>query len=124
MTDDTTPAVLPAWLLRLLESPPAPQPVAPFVWPTVSGSRAATAALERECRTVVGAPEGAGNIKLNRCAFKVGRFVAWGDIARNVVEEAFQAAGETRGLTAAECRATIRSALDSSQRKARPRNAA
>ncbi|MCX4574541.1 bifunctional DNA primase/polymerase [Streptomyces sp. NBC_01571] len=123
VTADTTPAALPAWLLRRLESPPV-RVVAPFVWPTISGSRAATAALERECRTVVGAPEGAGNIKLNRCAFKVGRFVAWGDIARNVVEEAFQAAGETRGLTAAECRATIRSALDSSLRKARPRDAA
>ncbi|MFG2424046.1 bifunctional DNA primase/polymerase [Streptomyces sp. NPDC048448] len=124
VTDDTAPTVLPAWLLRLLESPPAPRPVAAFVCPTVSGSRAATAALERECRAVVGAPEGAGNITLNRSAFKVGRFVAWGDIARHVVEEAFQAAGETRGLTAAECRATIRSALDSSLRKARPRNAA
>ncbi|MGW3629116.1 bifunctional DNA primase/polymerase [Streptomyces sp. NPDC005122] len=124
VTDDTAPAALPAWLLGLLESPPAPGPVAPFVWPTVSGSRAATAALERECRAVVAAPEGAGNITLNRSAFKVGRFVAWGDIARQVVEEAFQAAGETRGLTAAECRATIRSALDSSLRKARPRDAA
>ncbi|MEV5782227.1 bifunctional DNA primase/polymerase [Streptomyces sp. NPDC052287] len=123
-TDDTAPAALPAWLLSLLESPPVPRPVAPLVWPTVSGSRAATAALERECRAVVAAPEGAGNITLNRCAFKVGRFVAWGDIARHVVEEAFQAAGETRGLTAAECRATIRSALDSSLRKARPRDAA
>ncbi|MET7451145.1 bifunctional DNA primase/polymerase [Streptomyces sp. NPDC005574] len=124
ITDDTAPAVVPAWLLRLLESPPAPQPVTPFVRPTVSGSRAATAALERECRAVVGAPEGEGNITLNRSAFKVGRFVAWGDLPRHVVEEAFQGAGETRGLTAAECRATIRSALDSSLRKARPRDAA
>ncbi|MFJ8005564.1 bifunctional DNA primase/polymerase [Streptomyces fagopyri] len=124
VTDDTAPAVLPPWLLSLLETPPAPAPVASFVWPTVSGSRAATAALERECRAVVAAPEGAGNITLNRSAFKVGRFVAWGDIPRQVVEEAFQAAGESRGLTAAECHATIRSALDSSLRKARPRNAA
>lgn len=123
VTDGTAPVELPGWLLRLLEAPPV-GPGTPFVWPTISGSRAATAALERECRAVVGAPEGEGNITLNRCAFKVGRFVAWGDIARQVVEEAFQAAGETRGLTAAECRATIRSALDSSLRKARPRNAA
>ncbi|MGW0794028.1 bifunctional DNA primase/polymerase [Streptomyces sp. NPDC002692] len=124
VTNDTAPVVLPAWLRSLLESPPAPPQVAPFVWPTVSGSRAATAALERECRAVVAAPEGLGNITLNRSAFKVGRFVAWGDIARQVVEEAFQAAGESRGLTAAECRATIRSALNSSLRKARPRDAA
>ncbi|MGW1722327.1 bifunctional DNA primase/polymerase [Streptomyces sp. NPDC002306] len=124
VNDDTTPAELPAWLLRLLESPPAPQPAAPFAWPTISGSRAAIAALERECRAVLGSPEGAGNITLNRSAFKVGRFVAWGDLPRQVVEEAFQAVGESRGLTVAECRATIRSALDSSLRKARPRDAA
>ncbi|MFC8200307.1 bifunctional DNA primase/polymerase [Streptomyces sp. NPDC057298] len=123
VTDHTAPAELPAWIVRLLEEP-APRPVVPFAWPTISGSRAATAALERECRTVLAAPEGAGNITLNRCAFKVGRFVAWGDIARHMVEEAFQGAGEARGLTAAECRATIRSALDSSIRKARPRDAA
>ncbi|MDQ1047394.1 bifunctional DNA primase/polymerase [Streptomyces sp. V4I2] len=123
VTDDMTPAELPAWIVRLLEGP-APRPVAPFAWPTISGSRTATAALERECRTVMAAPEGEGNITLNRSAFKVGRFVAWGDIARHVVEEAFQGAGEARGLTAAECRATIRSALDSSIRKARPRDAA
>ncbi|MFJ7305528.1 bifunctional DNA primase/polymerase [Streptomyces sp. NPDC099088] len=123
VTHDSAPAELPAWIVGLLEQP-VPRPVVPFAWPTVSGSRAAVAALERECRTVVGAPEGEGNITLNRSAFKVGRFVAWGDIARHVVEEAFQGAGEARGLTAAECRATIRSALDGSIRKARPRDAA
>ncbi|MDU8996156.1 bifunctional DNA primase/polymerase [Streptomyces mirabilis] len=123
ITDDTAPAELPAWIVRLLEEP-TPRPVTPFAWPTISGSRAATAALERECRTVLAAPEGEGNITLNRSAFKVGRFVAWGDIVRHVVEEAFQGAGEARGLTAAECRATIRSALDSSIRKARPRDTA
>lgn len=123
VTHDSAPAELPGWIVGLLEQP-APQPVVPFAWPTISGSRAAVAALERECRTVVGAPEGEGNITLNRSTFKVGRFVAWGDIARHVVEEAFQGAGEARGLTAAECRATIRSALDGSIRKARPRDAA
>ncbi|WP_217234953.1 bifunctional DNA primase/polymerase [Streptomyces sp. AC555_RSS877] len=123
VTDDMAVAELPAWMVCLLEEP-EPRPVVPFAWPTISGSRAATAALERECRTVLAAPEGAGNITLNRSAFKVGRFVAWGDIARHMVEGAFQGAGEARGLTAAECRATIRSALDSSIRKARPRDAA
>ncbi|MER7664853.1 bifunctional DNA primase/polymerase [Streptomyces sp. NPDC096193] len=122
-TDQRAPAELPAWIVGLLNKP-TPRPVIPFAWPTISGSRAATAALERECRTVMAAPDGAGNITLNRSAFKVGRFVAWADIPRHVVEEAFQAAGEARGLAAAECRATIRSALDSSIRKARPRDAA
>ncbi|MFG2460538.1 bifunctional DNA primase/polymerase [Streptomyces sp. NPDC048523] len=116
-------APLPAWLVALLEPVPL-RPAAPIRLPAVSGSRAALAALEAECATVSAAPESQRNITLNRCAFKVGRFVAWGDIPRHVVEEAFQAAGEGRGLTAAECRSTIRSALDSSLHKARAREAA
>ena len=116
-------APLPSWLLRLLQPAPA-RPAGPLRLPEVSGSRAALAALEQECAVVAAAPEKQRNITLNRCAFKVGRFVAWGDIPRHVVEEAFQGVGEAKGLTAAECRATIRSALDSSIRKARPRDAA
>ncbi|MFE9447377.1 bifunctional DNA primase/polymerase [Streptomyces sp. NPDC006739] len=121
--NDSPVAALPVWLLRLLEPAPV-QPAAPLRLPAVSGSRAAVAALEAECAAVTAAPESMRNITLNRCAFKVGRFVAWGDVPRHVVEEAFQAAGEAHGLTAAECRATIRSALDASIRKARPRDAA
>ncbi|MGW0553328.1 bifunctional DNA primase/polymerase [Streptomyces sp. NPDC002926] len=116
-------APLPAWLLQLLQ-PALPRPAGPLRLPAVSGDRAALTALERECAVVSAAPDKQGNITLNRCAFKVGRFVAWGDIPRHVVEKAFQAAGEARGLTAAECRATIRSALNGSIRKARPRDAA
>ncbi|NEB04329.1 bifunctional DNA primase/polymerase [Streptomyces sp. SID13726] len=118
-----TAAPLPVWLLSLLEPAPV-RPAAPIRLPAVSGDRAALAALEAECAKVTAAPESQRNITLNRCAFKVGRFVAWGDLPRHVVEDAFQAAGKGRGLTAAECRSTIRSALDSSLRKARPREAA
>ncbi|MFI6466900.1 bifunctional DNA primase/polymerase [Streptomyces sp. NPDC050538] len=118
-----TAAPLPVWLLPLLEPAPV-RPAAPIRLPAVSGDRTALAALEAECAEVAASPESQRNITLNRCAFKVGRFVAWGDIPRHVVEEAFQAAGEARGLTAAECRSTIRSALDGSIRKARPRDAA
>lgn len=116
-------APLPGWLLSILAPAPT-SAVGALRLPAVDGSRAARAALEAECAAVVTAPEGARNITLNRCAFKVGRFVAWGDLPRHVVEDAFQAAGEARGLTVAECRATIRSALDSSVRKARPRETA
>ncbi|MEU2147077.1 MULTISPECIES: bifunctional DNA primase/polymerase [Streptomyces albovinaceus subgroup] len=123
VTDPIPVAPLPDWLLALLR--PVPRgPVGPVALPLVSGSRAARAALERECRRVVAAPEREGNDTLNRSAFKVGRFVAWGDLARHEVEEAFQGAGEARGLTVAECRATIRSALDASIRTARPRETA
>ncbi|WP_225625533.1 bifunctional DNA primase/polymerase [Streptomyces werraensis] len=116
-------APLPGWLLAILR--PAPARLAgPLRLPAVDGSRAAVAALEAECATVAAAPEGLRNTTLNRSAFKVGRFVAWGDLPRHMVEEAFQAAGEAAGLTAAECRTTIRSALDSSLRTVRPREAA
>ncbi|MFI8256964.1 bifunctional DNA primase/polymerase [Streptomyces filamentosus] len=124
--DDVPVLPLPAWLLEALtdrQEPARPRTAAPVV-PRVSGSRAARAALERECANVQAAPAKQANNTLNRSAFLVGRFVAWGDLDRTVVEEAFQGAGEARGLTAAECRATIRSALDSSIRKARPREAA
>ncbi|MFC5957723.1 bifunctional DNA primase/polymerase [Streptomyces pratens] len=116
-------AVLPGWLHTILQPAPA-RPVGPLRLPAVDGSRAALAALEAECAVVAAAPEGLRNVTLNRCAFKVGRFVAWGDLPRHVAEQAFQAVGEAVGLTAAECRTTIRSALDSSLRTARPREAA
>ncbi|MFD7690576.1 bifunctional DNA primase/polymerase [Streptomyces sp. NPDC059781] len=116
-------APLPGWLLTILQPAPV-RPVGPLRLPVVDGSRAAVAALEAECAIVTAAPEGVRNTTLNRSAFKVGRFVAWGDLPRHVAEDAFQAAGEAVGLTAAECRTTIRSALDSSLRTARPREAA
>ncbi|MFH9073221.1 bifunctional DNA primase/polymerase [Streptomyces alboflavus] len=116
-------APLPEWLQTILKPAPA-RSVGPLRLPAVDGSRAALAALQAECAIVTTAPDKQRNTTLNRCAFKVGRFVAWGDLPRHVAEEAFQGAGEGRGLTAAECRATIRSALDSSIRKARPREAA
>ncbi len=116
-------APLPAWLFAILQPAPT-RPRGPLRLPAVDGSLAAVAALEAECAVVAAAPEGLRNTTLNRSAFKVGRFVAWGDLPRHVAEDAFQAAGEAVGLTAAECRTTIRSALDSSLRTARPREAA
>lgn len=123
VTDPAPVAGLPGWLLPLLQ-PPAPAPARRLVAPVVSGTSAARAALDAECNVVRAAPAGQANNTLNRSAFKVGRFVAWGDLPRDEVEEAFQGAGEERGLTAAECRSTIRSALDSSARTVRARDAA
>ncbi|WP_416475492.1 bifunctional DNA primase/polymerase [Streptomyces sp. LKA04] len=114
---------LPEWMQTILK--PAPKPSAgPLRLPAADRSRAALAALDAECHIVAGAPESQRNTTLNRSAFKVGRFVAWGDLPRCVAEEAFQGAGESSGLTPAECRTTIRSALDSSARTVRPREAA
>ncbi|WP_412076713.1 bifunctional DNA primase/polymerase [Streptomyces xanthophaeus] len=123
VTDPAPVAELPEWLLLLLQ-PPAPVQVRRLVAPAVSGGSAARAALDAECAVVRSAPAKQANNTLNRCAFKIGRFVAWGDITREEVERAFQAAGEDRGLTVAECRSTIRSALDSSARTVRTRETA
>ncbi|MFD8629181.1 bifunctional DNA primase/polymerase [Streptomyces hygroscopicus] len=115
---------LPGWLLHQLQTRPKPTAApAPLVIPG-EATRRATVALEREAAAVSGTSEGGRNNRLLNGARAMGRFVAWGEIARDVVEEAFQAAGEAAGLSSAECRATIRSALDWSIRTARPREAA
>ncbi|MCX5559937.1 bifunctional DNA primase/polymerase [Streptomyces sp. NBC_00038] len=122
VTDPAPVAELPAWLTVRLQ-PPAPTTAPVIVFPR-DASRCAQVALERECAVVTAAKtEGQRNDTLYRSACKVGRFVAWGDIARHEVEAAFQGAGESTGLPPAECRTTIRSALDWSARTARPREA-
>lgn len=104
---------LPPWLMALLVPPhpvnrPTPLPAAG----TGRSTRYAEAALTREAATVAGTREGGRNTALLRAARALGRFVASGDIPRHVVEEALQGAGEAAGLSAAECRATLRSALN------------
>ncbi|MYS24680.1 Bifunctional DNA primase/polymerase, N-terminal [Streptomyces sp. DvalAA-14] len=122
--DDSPVANLPEWLQTALTAPQ--KPVAATIRPvaTRDASRLATVVLERETAAVAMAVEGGRNAELLRAVRAVGRFVAWGDLDRATVEAAFQAGGETAGLPASECRATIRSALDYSIRTARPREAA
>ncbi|MEU5075673.1 bifunctional DNA primase/polymerase [Streptomyces asoensis] len=115
---------LPDWLAALLNEPdrPAPAPVRVH-----DGTRAARVALERECAVIATATEGGPNgrnVTLHKSACKVARFVAWGDIPRHVAEQAIQGAGESTGLPPAECRTTIRSALDWVIAHATPREAA
>ncbi|MBD0838846.1 bifunctional DNA primase/polymerase [Streptomyces sp. TRM68416] len=114
----------PAWLLSLLQ-PPATTPttLAPLIVPG-QATRRATVALERETAAVAATQEGGRNTRLLAGARALGRFIAWGEIPRTVVEEAFQEAGEAAGLPASECRTTIQSALDWSIRTARPQGAA
>ncbi|WP_055625417.1 bifunctional DNA primase/polymerase [Streptomyces sp. JHA19] len=118
---DAPVAELPAWLTALLREPDRPAPVPVRVH---DGTRAAGVALERECAVIATATDGGRNSTLHRSACKVARFVAWGDIPRHVVEEAIQGAGEATGLPPAECRTTIRSALDWVIAHATPREAA
>ncbi|MFP1627340.1 bifunctional DNA primase/polymerase [Streptomyces sp. 5K101] len=120
---DAPVAALPAWLLEALTPAQRPAQPARLAVPRC-GSRLADSVLERETAAVATATEGGRNTQLLTSARAVGRFVAWGDLPRHLVEEAFQWAGEAAGLEPSECRATIRSALNWSIRTARPRETA
>ncbi|MFJ4360649.1 bifunctional DNA primase/polymerase [Streptomyces massasporeus] len=103
---------LPDWLKALLV-PPHPVNRPPVAGPT-SGRRRpyVDAALTQETAAVATAREGQRNATLLRAGRALGRFVASGDLTRTEVESALQGAGESAGLSAPECRATLRSALD------------
>ncbi|WP_141205795.1 bifunctional DNA primase/polymerase [Streptomyces griseorubiginosus] len=104
-------APLPSWLQSILE--PAPRaPQAPSGAVAGQSRRYADVALGSEVRSVATAQLGAREAALFRAARALGRFVAWGDLPRHVVEQALQEAGEAAGLTVAECRSTLRSALN------------
>ncbi|MGW7381609.1 bifunctional DNA primase/polymerase [Streptomyces sp. NPDC054794] len=122
VTEAAPVAPLPAWLAALLTEPAtaAALPTPTRVW---DATKAARTALERECAVIRAAGEGGRNSTLYRSTCKVARFVAWGHIARHTVEEAIQAAGESTGLPAAECRTTIRSAMEWLIANATPREA-
>ncbi|KAA6220282.1 DNA primase [Streptomyces filamentosus] len=124
LLDDRPPIPLPTWLHSALTATPEPSRTPAPAGVLSSGTRVADVALERETAAVTSTREGGRNAQLLSSVRAVGRFVAWGDLPRDQVEEAFQAAGESTGLPASECRATIRSALDWSIRTARPRPAA
>ncbi|CAG7637688.1 bifunctional DNA primase/polymerase [Actinacidiphila bryophytorum] len=120
--DTSSVAALPPWLQAALTAPekPATGPYRPM--PVRDATRCAAVALEREAADVAARTEvGCRNKELLRAVIRMGRFVAWGDIDRTTVEAAFQAGGESAGLTAAECRTTIQSGLAYSLRTVRPR---
>ncbi|KUO12161.1 bifunctional DNA primase/polymerase [Streptomyces sp. DSM 15324] len=104
-------AALPRWLQSILR--PAPRaPQGPSTAVPGQSSRYADVALTSETRNVAAAQLGARESTLFRAARALGRFVAWGDLPRHVVEQALQEAGEAAGLSASECRSTLRSALN------------
>ncbi|WP_433919253.1 bifunctional DNA primase/polymerase [Streptomyces canus] len=104
-------APLPSWLQTILQ--PAPKPSqAPSMAVAGQSRLYADVALANEVRNVATAQLGAREAALFRAARALGRFVAWGDLPRHVVEQALQEAGEATGLTVAECRSTLRSSLN------------
>ncbi|MFI0230048.1 bifunctional DNA primase/polymerase [Streptomyces sp. NPDC017086] len=104
-------AVLPSWLQAVLQPVPKPSQ-APATAVLGRSRRYADVALANEARAVAAARVGEREGTLFRGARALGRLVAWGDLPRQVVEQALQEAGEAAGLTAAECRSTLRSALN------------
>ncbi|MBP5922785.1 bifunctional DNA primase/polymerase [Streptomyces sp. LBUM 1483] len=122
--DDQPVADLPEWLRKALTAPrrPATAPILPTL--TRDADRYAAAVLHREVAAVATTREGGRQAELLRAVRAVGRFVAWGDLDRATVETAFTCGGESAGLSPAECRNTIRKALDYSIRTAWPRRTA
>ncbi|BBC37034.1 uncharacterized protein SGFS_083280 [Streptomyces graminofaciens] len=122
--DDEPLANLPGWLQKALTAPQgrAAAPILPM--PTRDTDRYAAAVLRREVAAVATTGEGGRQAELLRAVRAVGRFVAWGDLDRATVEAAFTCGGESAGLSPAECRNTIRKALDYSIRTAWPRRTA
>ncbi|MGI5436467.1 bifunctional DNA primase/polymerase [Streptomyces shenzhenensis] len=104
-------ASLPVWLQTILQPAPKP-PQAPSTAITGQSRRYADVALASEARNVASAQVGNREAALFRAARALGRFVAWGDLPRHVVEQALQEGGEAAGLPASECRSTLRSALN------------
>ncbi|WP_069772378.1 bifunctional DNA primase/polymerase [Streptomyces sp. LUP30] len=104
-------APLPGWLHSILKPAPKARQAPSMALPGQS-SRYADVALVAETRNVAAAQLGAREATLFRAARALGRFVAWGDLPRHTVEQALQEAGEAAGLTVAECRSTLRSALN------------
>ncbi|MGW5006638.1 bifunctional DNA primase/polymerase [Streptomyces parvulus] len=103
---------LPDWLKRALVPPhPVNRPAVVRAAGRVHRPYV-DAALAREMAAVTAAPEGRRNATLLRAARALGRFVASGDLTRDEVEMPLQRAGESAGLSATECRTTLRSALD------------
>ncbi|MFE9950236.1 bifunctional DNA primase/polymerase [Streptomyces sp. NPDC005531] len=111
VTDPTPPAPLPEWLYALLVTRQPPRGL--MAVPSSSkASRYAAAALRAETATVRAAQEGERDCTLLSAARALGRFIAWGDLPRSVVEEALQEAGESAGLSSRQCRSTVRSGLN------------
>jgi hypothetical protein len=79
------------------------------------------AALEGELVELRRAPVGTRNHTLNRCAFRLGRLVAGGELAESDVVAALRAEGAARGLTAREIERTIASGLAAGLRRPRHR---
>lgn len=109
----TEPAPLPDWLhQRLAHREPARRTES-----IVLDNAYARTALHRASYAVAHAPVGTRNNTLNRAAFRMGRLVDTGAVARNTVETTLENAAVTAGLSLTESRTTIASGINASTRR-------
>jgi hypothetical protein len=109
------PESAPAWLVDLLDPPPAPEPQRPRSWAAdphqpARGSAYALKALRSELALVAIALTGRRNDQLNASAHALFRLVASGDLDRDIVERGLSDAAAHAGLPEREISATIQSA--------------
>ncbi|WP_049581072.1 bifunctional DNA primase/polymerase [Streptomyces sp. SBT349] len=112
VTDPVPVAPLPGWLLAALTPPRPARRNVPVATSSSRAGRYADTALTNETTAIATTAEGGRDEALLRGARALGRFIAWGDLPRHVVEQALQEAGESAGLPPGQCRSTIRSALN------------
>jgi hypothetical protein len=94
--DDAMPCAMPGWLVELLD-PPAPERTAvapqPYRAPMAGdGTPYGLGGLERECRAIRQAPDGAKHDTLNRAAYSIGGLVAAGEVIEGAAYAALSAA--------------------------------
>ncbi len=108
------PPDLPGWLLEPLvaNSRPAPPSEPPRGRDPRRASSWARAAVDDELDAVRRAPVGQRNHTLNRAAFALGQIAGGGHLEAEVVHDLLVQAGMATGLTAGECRGTVRSGLE------------
>jgi len=116
-------APAPAWLVQTEQIPTTAPASPPRVTPG-SNSPYGLAALSGELEELDGAPVGARNHTLNRCAFRLGRLVAGGELNEVEVVQALRTRALSRGLSAREIKRTISSGLAAGRRlpRCRPRS--
>ncbi len=101
IADASALAEAPAWLLALIDPPPAPRAAdAPSpsnrsmnsLRQSNDGTRYGLTALDNECQAILSAPDGAKHDTLNRAAFSIGGLVAAGELAEGPALQALASA--------------------------------
>lgn len=104
-------AFAPAWLLDLLDPPPAPRPAPRQIQIGTVGTAYIAAAVRRELENVALAREGTRNESLFVSALKLGRFVREGQLDARDIGPALVGAALGTGLDRQEAEKTVASGL-------------